>query len=81
MKKSIFAAAAVLAVFATPALAEGDCTAMLAKLDAGIEASKAADDVKMKLLEMREQGAKQQAAGDEKSCQATVAGALNMLAK
>ena len=81
MKKSIFAAAALITLLATPAFAEGDCAAMIAKLDAGIEASKAADDVKMKLLEMREKGAKQQAAGDEKSCQATVAGALNMLAK
>ena len=68
----------ILVAFATPALAEG-CTQMMASFDSAITSSAASDDAKQKALEMREQGAKQQAAGDEKSCVATLTAALQEL--
>lgn len=81
MKNLLIASTIAIAAFATPALAEGDCTAMMTKLDTAIQASKAADETKMKALEMREQAAKQQAAGDDKACVAATAAALEVLAK
>ena len=81
MKKLLLASTIAIAAFATPALAEGDCAAMMTKLDTAIQTSKAADDIKMKALEMREQAAKQQAAGDDKACVAATTAALEVLAK
>ena len=77
MKKLILVTS-ILAAFATPALAEG-CTEMMASFDTAISSSAASDATKMKALEMREQGAKQQQAGDEKSCVATLAAAMQEL--
>jgi len=78
MKKLFLTSSIMLVAFATPALAE-NCTDMMAKFDTAIEQSKVADAAKMKALELREQGAKQQAAGDEKTCQATLNAALSAL--
>ena len=81
MKKLLLASTIAIAALATPALAEGDCAAEITKLDTAIQASKAADDTKLKVLELREQAAKQQASGDEKSCLATTQAALEALGK
>jgi hypothetical protein len=78
MKKLLLTTSLVLAAFATPAMAEG-CTDMIAKFDSVITDSAADNDIKMKAIELREEGAKQQAAGDEKSCVATLSTALEAL--
>ncbi|HFC04439.1 MAG TPA: hypothetical protein ENJ55_01925 [Rhizobiales bacterium] len=78
MKKLLLTSTILIAAFATPALAES-CTDMMAKFDTAIETAKIADEAKMKALEMREQGAKQQSAGDEAACVATLAAALQEL--
>jgi len=81
MKKLLLATTIAIATFATPVLAEGDCASAITKLDTAIQASKAADDTKLKVLELRETAAKQQAAGDEKSCLASAQAALEALGK
>lgn len=78
MKKLLLASSIVFATFATPALAE-DCSKMIAEFDTAIQASSVSDAHKMKALEMREQGAKQQAAGDDKSCTEVLAAAMQVL--
>lgn len=53
---------------------------MIAQFDSTVSESAISDGAKMKALELREEGAKQQAAGDEKSCVATLTAALQKLA-
>ncbi len=79
MKKILLASTILVAAFSTSAVAQEDCTAMISQFDKAIVESKVSDDVKMKALEMREQGAKQQASGDEKACQASLTEALQQL--
>ncbi len=81
MKKTLLATSLILFAFATPSLAGQDCTAMLTKIDASLETTKAADDAKAKIMQLRDKGAKAQAAGDEKTCSASAKSALEMLAK
>ncbi len=81
MKKLLLASTIAIASFATPALAEGNCAAAITKLDTAIQTSKAADDTKTKVLEIREEAAKHLAAGDEKSCLASAQAALETLGK
>ncbi len=78
MKKLLLTTSILLAAFVSPALAAG-CTDMIAKFDTAIVESSVSDAAKMKALEMREQGAKQQAAGNEQSCVATLTAALQEL--
>lgn len=78
MKKLLLTTSILLATFATPALAEG-CSKMIATFDSTVSNSNASDEVKMKALELRDQGAKQHAADDEKACQESLAAALQKL--
>jgi len=79
MKKLILVTA-MLTTFATPALAQTQgCTELMANFDTAISSSSASDEAKMKAVELREQGAKQQQAGDEKACVASLSAALQGL--
>ena len=79
MKTLLLTTTILVAAFSTSAMAGNDCTAMIEKFDKAIVESQVSDDAKMKALEMREQGARQQADGDDKACQATLTAALQQL--
>ena len=81
MKKLLCSAIILMALAASPAKAEENCTAAIAKIDAAITGVKASDETKMKVLELREQAMKQQASGDEKGCLETARAATMLLEK
>ena len=79
MKKLLLTSTILFAVFSTQAVAQEQCAGMIEQFDKAITESQASDEAKMKAVEMREQGAKQQAAGDDKACIASLADAMQAL--
>ena len=81
MKRIIIAS--TLAVFALSgqAFAADNCADALVKVDTALETTKAGDDAKMKIMALRDQGAKAAASGDEKACTEAASAALKLLAK
>ena len=79
MIKRTFAAAAVLALLATPALAS-QCPKDIKAIDAALKAGKGAD-MKDKVKQMRDEGEALHKAGKHKESVARLAEALKLLGK
>ncbi len=80
MKKLLLTSTVLFAMFSTQAYAQEECTALIEQFDKAVTESQASDEAKMKAVEMREQGVKQQAAGDDKACQVSLTEAMQALA-
>ncbi|GEM_PF-5760965 len=101
MKKSILipgliASSFLLAAFSAPAFAqshegplvfEGDCVAVIEKIDLVLETGQidettmleVNDETRAQVVELRDQGAREQEMGDQAACTATLTLALQML--
>jgi len=80
MKKLLLTSSILVAMFSSQALAQTECSALIEQFDQAVTESQASNEAKMKAVELREQGTKQQAAGDDKACQASLTDAMQALA-
>ncbi len=79
MKKLLLTSSILVAMFSSQALAQTQCAVLIEQFDQAVTESTASNEAKMKAVELREQGAKQQAAGDDNACQASLSDALQAL--
>ena len=77
--KTIFAAAALVALLATPSLAADDCAASLAKIDEAMKTVKVDEATGAKLASLVEKAKAENAKGEGDACAATTQEALALL--
>ena len=78
IRKTLFAAAAALALLAGPAYAF-QCPTDIAKIDAALPSAQLSDADKPKVTELRASGEQQHKAGDHAASVATLAKAMQIL--
>ncbi len=91
MNKSILVSGLMLTAFITPGFAEengakplifeGDCLSVIEKIDEVLadETLAVSDETKLQIMALRDQGAKEQADGNDAACTTTLTLALQLL--
>lgn len=77
--KTIFAAAAIMSMFAAPAFADADCTKRMGKLDEAIKTATVKPEDMKKVQDIRTKGDELMKAGKHEECKTTIREGLVIL--
>lgn len=78
MKKTAFSLALIIGLAAGPAFA-GQCPALMAQIDEALQTAQLSDEDEARVMELREQGEEQHAAGNHAASEESLGEAMEIL--